>query len=223
MPGRKIPLVSGEYYHVFNRGIDHCSTFLIEADYRRAFETISLYRFPNPPLSLSKFLRLDTIRRSEIIDLMAPSTPLVSLISYCFMPNHFHFLLRQDLDNGTSKFVGNFQNSYTKYFNNRHKRDGSLYLDQFKAIRVETEEQLLHVSRYIHLNPYTGRLVDSISSIMNYPWSSFPEYLGNIQNRLTDPSFIMKNFSSSSNYSRFVSDHADFQRQLKDIEHVLME
>ncbi len=223
MPGRKIPLICGEYYHVFNRGIDHRSTFVSESDYHRAIETILLYRFTNPPLCLSKFLRLETKRRSEILNLMALNDPQVTFIAHCLMPNHFHFLIRQNFDCGISKFVGNFQNSYTKYFNTRHERDGSLFLDQFKAVRIETEEQLLHVSRYIHLNPFSGHLVNSTSNIIDYPWSSFPEYLGKVQNGPTDRSFIMRNFNSTRSYLQFVLDQADYQRQLKEIEHLVME
>ncbi len=223
MPGRKIPLVCGEYYHVFNRGIDRRVTFVLESDYQRALDTISFYRFANPPLCLSKFLRLEPKRRVDVLDVMALNNPQVCLMAYCLMPNHFHFLIRQDIDLGVSRFVGNFQNSYTKYFNTRHERDGSLFLDQFKAVRVETEEQLLHTSRYIHLNPYSSRLVSSLSDLSGYPWSSFPDYLSSNQTSLLDRSVISSRFSDSGSYGRFVFDHADYQRKLKEIEHLMID
>lgn len=221
MPGRKIPLITDEFYHVFNRGINHQDTFYIEADYKRALDSISLYRFSNPPLCLSKFIRLNTKKRAELLNTMGKSQ--VSILSYCLMPNHFHLLLRQDKDEGISKLLGNFLNSYTKYFNIRHDRDGSLFLDQFKAVRIENSEQLHHTCRYIHLNPYSSRLVTSLENLSTYPWSSLCEYLGDKQGKFVDKQAIMASFSNKEKFRQFTFDHADQQRKLKEIEHLLIE
>lgn len=69
------------------------------------------------------------------------------------MPNHFHLLIKQTEQNGISEFVGKFSNSYTKYYNTKHNRVGALLQGQLKAVLIESGEQLIHVSRYIHLNP----------------------------------------------------------------------
>lgn len=137
MPGRVIPLVTGEFYHVFNRGINRQPTFTAKREYKRAQDTINFYRFLHPPLSLSKFLRLEDEKQNDALKALKQNEKLIEIHLYCFMPNHFHLLLKQKKDGGIAKFLSNSLNSYTRYFNIRHKRDGSLFLDQFKAVRIE--------------------------------------------------------------------------------------
>ncbi len=222
MPGRIVPLVTGETYHVFNRGIDRMPTFTTKREHIRAIETIKLYRLFNPPLRLSKFLRLDDKKRNEILQILKTREKLAEIISYCLMPNHFHFLLRQTRKGGIAKFLSNFQNSYTRYFNTRHERDGSLFLNQFKAVRIETNEQLIHVSRYIHLNPHTGFVVKDLNELQEYPWSSFPEYL-NEQSQFSEISLVLSLSGNKNMYKKFVFDQADYQRRLKEITHLALE
>jgi len=222
MPGRKFPIVTGEIYHVFNRGIDRRPTFTTKLEFQRAIQTLNFYKSQRPPISLSKFLRLETSKQTEVFDLMTKSKSLIEIFCYCFMPNHFHFLLKQIEDNGIAKFLSNLQNSYTRYFNISHERDGSLFLDQFKAVRIETGEQLIHVSRYIHLNPHTGYAVKTLGELENYPWSSFPDYLqGNSTG--VNIEFILNLFAGIHKYKKFVFDQADYQRRLKEIEHLVLE
>ncbi len=222
MPGRITPLVSGEIYHVFNRGANRQPTFTNKREYKRAEITISFYRFLKPPMSLSKFSKLEQIKQNEILDLLRQSNKLVEIFCYCLMPNHFHLLLKQLEDKGISRFLSNLQNSYTKYFNTKHERDGSLFLDQFKAVRIETDEQLVHLSRYIHLNPYTGYIVKSLEDLEQYSWSSFPNYLEE-RGEFVNVEFIQDFFKSSKKYKKFVFDQSDYQRKLKEIEHLLIE
>lgn len=222
MPGRKIPLVSGQTYHIFNRGINRQTTFVSKREYKRFQEAIKFYQVLNPPVSLSKFLKLEDTKQNDIINLMKQKKKSCEIISYCLMPNHYHFLLKQLEDGGIAKFIGNLQNSYTKYFNIKNNKDGSLFLDQFKAVRVETDDQLLHLSRYIHLNPYTGYIVKSLEELERYPWSSFPTYLGK-GNHFVDTSLVLSFFNSNKKYSQFVFNQADYQRILKEIEHLTIE
>ncbi|MBI4039531.1 transposase [Candidatus Daviesbacteria bacterium] len=222
MPGRIVPLANGEVYHVFNRGINRQPTFINRRDYQRAQETINFYRFLKPPISLSKFLRLEDYKQDDVLKILKQSNKLIEIFCYCLMPNHFHFLARQMSDKGIAKFLSNLQNSYTRYFNIRHERDGSLFLDQFKAVRIETDEQLIHVSRYIHLNPHTGYVVKTLEELERYPWSSFPDYL-NGQGQFTDLVFILSFFGSVRGYKKFVFDQADYQRKLKEIKHLVLE
>ncbi len=222
MPGRITPLVTDEIYHVYNRGINRQPTFNTKREYQRALSAIKFYRVSEPPFRLSKFFELDKDRQSAVLKLMDQAEKLVQIICFCLMPNHFHFLLKQKKDKGISKFMGNFQNSYTRYFNTRNERDGSLFLDQFKAKRIITEEQLIHVSRYIHLNPYTDFLVKSLNELENYPWSSYPDYLtGN--NEMIEQGLIMEIFKRADKYKQFVLDEADYQRKLGIIKHLAME
>lgn len=222
MPGRIIPLVTDEVYHVYNRGINRQPTFNTKREYQRAILTIKYYKVLDPPTRLSKFLQLQKGRQEEVQEAINQREKLVEILCFCLMPNHFHFLLKQKKENGISKFLGNLQNSYTRYFNTLNERDGSLFLDQFKAKRIETDEQLIHVSRYIHLNPYTGFIVKSLVDLEAYPWSSFPAYLTGDKD-LVDLDLVLGMFPNADKYKQFVFDQADYQRKLKAIEHLIME
>jgi putative transposase len=223
MPGRSTPLVTGEFYHIYNRGINHCKTFIDQKDFGRAQLSLDFYRFISPPMRLSFYLKLPEDQQKELWgELEQDQKVLVKIISYCLMGDHFHLLLRQQVDGGISKFMSNFQNSYTRYFNKRHKRDGSLFLDQFKAVRIISEQQLLHLSRYIHLNPYSSYLVKNFSELEGYSWSSFPEYIGE-KNGFCDIDVVLSYFGSREKYKNFVLNQADYQRGLEMIKHLIFD
>lgn len=223
MPGRLTPLVTDQFYHVFNRGINHQPTFLDKLEYRRARLSIDFYRFSNLPTRLSKFLTLSNDDRIKIMEnLRKENDRLVDILAFCLMPNHFHFLLKQLKDKGISKFLGNFQNSYTRYFNTKTGRDGSLFLDQFKAVLIRTDEQLTHVSRYIHLNPFTSYVVKDLDSLFKYPWLSLPEYVEK-ESKICELDTIMSYFKTAKDYINFIKDQADYQRQLHKIQHLALE
>lgn len=222
MPGRKTPLVTDEVYHVFNRGINRQPTFTTKKEYQRALLAIKFYQISTPPIRLSKFLILPKEKQDQILRSMEGLEKLVDIICFCLMPNHFHFLLKQKLKGGISKFMGNFQNSYTRYYNTRNKRDGSIFLDQFKAVRIITDEQLIHVSRYIHLNPSTGYVIKSLTELVGYPWSSFNKYLKG-DNEFVESELILGMFKNKDDYKQFVFDQVDYQRELYLIKHLIME
>lgn len=223
MPGRLVPLVDDQIYHVFNKGIDHKPTFTDKPEHKRALTVLDFYRFNKPPLRLSKFLKLSTDDRDKILlDVRSKDEKLVEILAFCFMPNHFHFLLKQLQSNGISKFLANFQNSYTRYFNQKNERIGPLFLDQFKAVIIETDDQLLHVSRYIHLNPMTSYVVKSIEELITYPWSSFSEYI-NKRPVICRIDTVMDFFKKPEDYLSFVRNQADYQRKLHKIKHLIFE
>ncbi|PIP57108.1 hypothetical protein COY30_00105 [Candidatus Woesebacteria bacterium CG_4_10_14_0_2_um_filter_44_9] len=219
---RKVPLVTGEIYHVFNRGIDGRITFSGIREYSRAYQIMKYYRFVSPPLKLSVFLRIGDAKRQELQE-SSWGEKLVSIMCYCFMPNHFHFLLRQETNGGISRFLSQFLNSYTRYFNTRNKRVGPLFLDDFKNVLVENEEQLLHLSRYIHLNPYSSKVVENLSDLYKYEWSSLTEYIGGSEDYVCDREMISSYFKTSESYKKFISDRADYQRELKQIENLVID
>ena len=222
MPGRSLPLVRGEIYHIFNRGIDHRPTFIYKRDYTRAIETIKFYRFASPPVRLSVYLSVGVDRRDEIQRNLSSAEKLIDLFAYCLMPNHFHFLIKPLSDQGVATFLSQFQNSYTRYFNTKDKRTGPLFLDQFKAVRIETDEQLMHVQRYIHLNPYTSFVVKKLEDIFTYPWSSLKEYF-EAGEGLCEKRSVLSYFKDLVDYKQFIVDQASYQRELASIKHLLME
>lgn len=224
MPGRILPLVNDQIYHVFNRGIDHRPTFTTKWELHRAMLILSYYRFSTPPMRLSRFLMLSNEDREKILTgLNQEGKKLVELLCFCLMPNHFHFLIKQTGETGISKYISLLQNSFTRYFNIRNERIGPLFLDQFKAKLIETDEQLIHVSRYIHLNPLTSYVVKDFDTLKNYPWSSFPQYLGNSNEGVCSTKLILDFFKSKGSYEKFVKDQVKYQQELHKIKHLTIE
>lgn len=224
MPGRNIPLISGEIYHVFNRGIASQPIFLQKRDYQRFLDTVFYYQNKNIPIRYSKFLNLSRIIKNKIFDeLYQKKNCLVEIISFCLIPNHFHLLLKQNDKDGISKFVGDLSNSYTRYFNVKNKRSGPLLQGKFKAVRIETDEQLLHVSRYIHLNPYTSFVVKTVDELPSYFYSSLGEYwkIRNIQ--IINKDLILSHFKSLKSFKEFIFNQAEYQKHLDKIKHLILE
>ncbi|MBI2049502.1 transposase [Candidatus Roizmanbacteria bacterium] len=223
MPGRLMPLVNNQIYHVFNRGIDHRPTFTDKSELTRGIMVIDFYRFAKPPMRLSKFLKLSNEERDSVSkNIRDRNEKLIDMLAFCLMPNHFHFVLRQLHDDGISKFLANFQNSYTRYFNVKGRRNGPLFLDQFKAVRIETDEQLLHVSRYVHLNPLTSYVVKGFKDLLKYPWSSLGDYI-NSKSLICELNTVLGFFKNKRDYKTFVEDNAGYQRELDEIKHLVLE
>ncbi|MBU1200266.1 transposase [Patescibacteria group bacterium] len=220
MPSRKTPLFTGGIYHVFNKGIDGRKTFSDKTDYERAVRCIDFYHFSDRFCKLSRFLTLTTKKQQQIFE--QTQEKLVEIYCYCLMPNHFHLLIKQLADGGVSKYLSDFQNSYTRYHNKRQERTGQLFMNQFKAVRVTTDEQLMHVSRYIHLNPHTGSVVNSLKELRLYPWSSLKEYL-KIDGGFCKKEVIVSPPFNEHSYWKFVGDQADYQKQLKEIKRLILE
>lgn len=214
---RKQPLVTGEIYHVFNRGLDKRVTFGNVNEYVRAVQSMKYYQHFSPPVKLSEFLRASDNLKNKMKE-ASWGNKLVSIIAYCFMPNHFHFMLKQEIDGGISKFVGQFLNSYTRYYNTKNKRVGGLFLDRFKNVLVISEAQLLHLTRYIHLNPYSSGVIRKLDDLASYKWSSLPEYLFPMKDEICCRNIIEGYFKSKQKYKEFVFSRAEYQKELKELE-----
>ncbi len=210
MPGRIIPLVNGELYHLYNRGTEKRDIFIQEWDYKRFQQTFYYYQFLGPKLSFSKFAKSKLTLLKHLGD-----KKLIEIVCYCLMPNHFHFLIRQLTNNGISIFMSKLANSYTKYFNTKYDRVGPLLQGAFKAVGVETEEQFIHLSRYIHLNPIVSGIGKDLDQ---YQWSSYPDYLqGN--NSICSAKEILNLFPSIKDYQEFVEEQIEYGTTLEIIKH----
>ncbi|MDD3905875.1 MAG: transposase [Candidatus Omnitrophica bacterium] len=167
MPRRMMPIVTDQIYHVITKSRYAPAPFIVEADYHRMIAALKFYRFINRPGKFSNYLH--NMRPSINI-----GACMVDIVAFCIMPNHIHLLLRQNTDGGISNFMSMLLNSYTKYFNLKYKRQGPIWEKRFKDVLIENDEQLLHVTRYIHLNPVTAFLTDD-----PYDWefSSYREYI----------------------------------------------
>ena len=179
MPARTVPLANGEYYHIINRGVARVPIFLNARDYQRFMKTFNYYMDGR------------VITRYSLSDKefkFNPGNQIIDIVSFCLMPNHFHFLLKQNEDDGIRNFVRKTTNSYAKYFNIKRKRKGPLFEGTFKAERLPTDAQLKHIFASIHLEPaslitenWKELDVSAISSIAkkmsDYRYSSLAEYI----------------------------------------------
>ena len=144
------------------------------------------------------------------------------------MPNHFHFLIQQLTPNAISRFLSNLCNSHSRYFNVKYETVGSLFQGRFKAKKVDKDEYLVHLSRYIHLNPvelfsYLGK--GAFEQLCQYRWSSLPLYLTGNSNEIVNPQRVLSYFSSknpTADYRNFIE--ANIQLKVDPtIEHLAFE
>ncbi|MCL5020018.1 MAG: transposase [Patescibacteria group bacterium] len=213
MPYRATPFVNDCFYHVYNRGVEKRQIFLIERDYQRFLQTLYYYQFIGPKPRYSTRLRF----KNKEFD---KNPKIVEIVCYCLMPNHFHLLLKQLKAGGIQEFLSKTINSYTKYFNTKHRRIGHLFQGQFKAVSVETDEQLLHLSRYIHLNPYVAGITKEWK---DFSYSSIQEFIGNAVFPICETRYILDFFGKLNNYESFVTDYQSYALELGRIKHQLID
>lgn len=224
MPYRKTLIVNNEIYHVFNRSVAQQPIFISKYDYKRALDLMDFYRFGNTNLRFSFYNRMKYQQKNDFIYSLYSTQKLVEIYSFCLMPNHFHFLLKQLTEGGITKFLRIFQNSYAKYINTKTKRNGAAFQAMFKAVRIESDNQLLHVFRYINLNPVTSYLLKNVEELKQHPWSSFCDYCAkNPQHQFVETKLISEHFLNKSKLEEFVKNQVNYQRTLNQIKHLIFE
>lgn len=187
---RRVSFANNQHYHVYNRGVDRRNIFIDDVDRK-------------------KFLQYFSTMNAD------QDGPFVRILCYSLMPNHFHFLFEQLRENGISLLMHRAGLSYAMYFNKRHGRGGRLYSSTFHAKFVETTEYLLHLSRYIHLNPLDLQqpgwqetaLLDTKSAdrfLREYPWSSYRCYLGITSCSIIDMGMLAEIFDGPIDYHQFL-------------------
>lgn len=221
MPRRRIVLANDEIYHIFNRSIARENIFSLKNNLKKALEILQFYRLPQQ-IRLSKFKTLTESQKTEYLVAMKDKLPLVEVYAFAFMPNHYHFLLKQIQEGGIVRFISNFQNSFAKVFNLKNGRDGAVFQNSFKAKRVENDDQFLHVSRYIHLNPVTNYLIN-FNELASYPWTSFTKYISQEEDSFVNINFLLNLFGSKDKYVDFVADQVGYQRELALIKESMIE
>ncbi|MCM8765514.1 MAG: transposase [Candidatus Omnitrophica bacterium] len=216
---RKEVLVNGEVYHIFNKSIADYRVFNNKAEFLRMKNTIRYYQFENVSPKFSQFL-LRTDKEKNSFPLPHNKVRIVQIIAYCLMPTHIHLVLKQFKDEGISLFMGKVLDSYSRFFNLRHKRKGPLWEGKFKNKLVESVEQLLHLTRYIHLNPTSAGLVNKPE---DWLFSSYREYIGLVDEEevLCDKEELLD--ISPEAYKEFVEERITYQRELEKIKSLLLE
>jgi len=198
----------GECHHAFNRGNDKMDIFRDAEDYlfflRRLEEALYPDRSVNGHHSQQR-----NQRRA-----LPPDS--FSLVAFCLMPNHFHFLILQKTDLPISTLMLKVLTSYSKYFNKKYGRVGSLFQDQYKTTHIGDNTQLLHTSAYIHNNPRTDGLTETPES---YPYSSFREYLhrDNQSSTFSETKMVLEQFSDADAYRQFVYESFEVTKRNKEL------
>ena len=231
---------NGEYYHVYNRGVDKRDVFLDEGDFERFLRSLVEFNRVDPIGSLADLEeKIHSEFRSESNSLMkvkiankialasnpqlgigSRKDPLVELICYCLNPNHFHFILRQLIESGISKFMQKLGMGYTNYFNLKNNRSGVLFQGKFKAVKIESNEHLLWVSAYVNANAQIHGLTKDAA---NYKWCSYPEYLGLSPKNFCHKDMIIEQFKDKENFKSFMNDCILSMKEKKELQKFLID
>ncbi len=202
----------GGYYHIYNRGVEKRKIFQDQQDYSVFLSYLKEYLTPKDEDGLHARFdhRLTTpAEKDKILKTLKMNnfSDEITLLAYCLMPDHFHLLIKQKGAGGIDKFMNSIGTRYTMYFNKKYKRVGPLYQGTYKAVLVETLEQLLHLTRYIHKQAL------SIPSMMGSGQPcSYPNYLGSQKAEWVHPEEILNCFSEASpdgNYRSFIGQEDD--------------
>lgn len=158
----------------------------------------------NPENYVNYFIEHSVFNISKKMGQKIGNNLLVRLESFCLMPNHFHLLVKESVEGGVSHYMQRVLNAYSKYFNTKYKKSGHVFQGPYKAVHVETNSQLLHLSSYIHRNPID--LNGWSRKLHQYPWSSYKDYVDNNRwGNLLDTSIILEQFTNTEKYLDFVA------------------
>ena len=233
MPAKNIikPYVENGYYHAYNRGVEKRDIFLDEQDYTVFLHFLKQYLSPPPPAGVSLAMtRLHLVRPRPIQSLYKE----IDVLAYCLMPNHFHLLLKQITIDGMTKLLQRLGTSYSIYFNKKYDRVGSLFQGTYKAVLITQDKYLLHLSRYIHLNPVFDKVAPcqgykACSHPLDSPFSSYQHYLGKKKAKWIKPEEILSFFKTVQrtslkdilSYQSFVEDYLEDEKEI--LEDLLLE
>jgi len=194
---RRDKIATGEYYHVLNRGFEKMDVFRDEKDAGRFLLSIKEFNSEEPIGSIYENAYL-----KKKFGPPRSKKELVEFVCYCLNPNHYHFLVRQLVDDGLKKFMQRLGGGYTKYFNEKYKRSGYLFQGPYKLVHVDSNEYLLHLSVYINLNFNVHQLGPRRSK------SSWDEFLTEDEGKegVCKKNIILDQFSSREEYKDFAQE-----------------
>jgi len=212
---RKHKLVSENIYHIYNRGVEKRSLFMNSRDYARFIDDLII--FNDIKLVINPKLRIRDIKNGD-----HKRKPLVDILAFCLMPNHYHLLLRQRVDDGITEFMRKLGGGYVNYFNLKHQRVGTLFQGKFKSVLISDKSQFTYIPFYIHLNPLdlfttdwrdkgVGDFKKAIDFLGNFKWSSHSDYSGKSDFSLVlQRDFLKEYFGGTLEYVKafrsFISD-----------------
>lgn len=215
---RKQPFVDGEFYHIYNRGVDKRNIFTDEKDIDRFIQSMKEFNVTDPIGSIYE----NSFNKLGCPTPKSPESALVNFICYCLNPNHYHFILEQVIDGGISEFMKRLGGGYTSYFNNKYQRSGALFQGRFKSAHINSNEYLLHVGAYVNLNNHVHQLGCWTPKLV----SSWEEYMGNVRG-FCKKDILLEQFKNINEYKIFAEDSLkcilEKQHSLEDIKEFLLE
>ncbi len=208
---------TGEIYHVYNRGVDKRTIFTNDNEYSYFIHLLySLNDIGKTNKHLNRYFESHshTLSNGEgsTFTIRKKRDRLVDVLAFVLMPNHYHLLLKQRVDDGIPKFMQKIGTGYTMLFNEKNKRSGALFQGRYKSVHISSNRQLLYIPHYIHLNPLStlknksNNTKQAIDKLTSYKWSSLPDYCGN------------KNFPSVIQQKFIISLFGDTTKYMKDIQ-----
>ncbi len=190
---RKHSFEIGQYYHIYNRGSDKRDIILDKEDLNRIYQSLIEFNSENPIGSIYE----NSFKKDSLV---GPTTKLVNIISYCINPNHFHLLLTPLIDRGIEKFMQRI-GGYTRYFNEKYKRNGVLFQGRFKSKHISDDRYLLHLSVYINCNN-----LDSLGSpTTKLSKSSLGEYLNKTNESICDKEIVLGQYKNIQEYKKYTN------------------
>ena len=207
---RKIRFANGEYYHIFNRGVDKRDIYLDQEDLTRLFQSMCEFNTLDP---IGSIYAASFHKDNQLRNLVSKQGKLISFICYCLCPNHYHLLLQQLADRGVAKFMHRLGLGYTNYFNKKYRRSGSLFQGTFKAVHIDSDEYLLHASAYVNLNNQVHQFKDKFFK------SSWEEYTQG--GEFCDKRIILDQFANISEYQVFAENALMVAQERKELEKLL--
>ena len=192
MPSRRTPFLAHHYYHIYNRGVDRGKIYFSTENY--------LY-----------FIQLlhNNLERYTI-----------NIIAYCLMPNHFHLLIMPELDDNLSSFMKSLLGSYSQALNKERERCGPLFQSRFQSILIDNETYLIHLARYIHLNPFEAGLAEAVAE---WQFSNYLDIIGLRPGKLKDTSLVPDRFLTGDEYRKFVEDYWQEWKEMQELEEYLFD
>lgn len=196
---RTTQFAAGELYHVYNRGVDKRSLFTTPHDFWRFLASVRLLNQIDLVTSIDAYAAHATDSKS-LQTLIPSSSPLVRIHTYCINQNHFHLLLEPLVDDGIPKFMHRIGTSYTKYFNEHHDRNGSLFQGSYKSIHVSSDTYFRHLACYITLNHIVHRGLNS-PWLSKLPFSAAHEFEQSApSNAIADLQLILNAFRTRTRF-----------------------
>lgn len=219
-------IITGNIYHVLNRGVDKRNIFLDDSDYYRFIHNLFEFNDVNSINNLTHRFRSNfkALRRPYINENSKNRELLIDILAFCLMPNHYHLLIKPRIDGGLLKFIKRLNMGYAHYFNQKYERKGAFFEGRYKLVPIVEESHFIHIPYYIHLNPldlvapeWRQRNVhnykEAIGFLENYRWSSHLDYIG-IKNfpSITSRKFLLEIFGGNDKYKE------EIEKWLKDLE-----